>query len=131
MDQADRHVYLYAKGHYKQIDTIKDLQQIFAERNGLEAKYILPEAIARMLLSMTYSYIENKHQFLEFVLDLHPNEFWKCRLEYRDQYDFFKAVIGRCLSILMMTEVLNKDGKIIMNLGDPDPKILPLKEDKK
>jgi len=127
IDQADRHVYLYAKSHYRETDTIKDLQQIFAERNGMDPKYILPGDIARMLISMAYPLINTLWEFKEFVFDLDPNKYWKLS---RNKYTFFGAVIGRCLSILAMTEVI-KDEKVIMDLGKPDPTILPLKREGK
>jgi len=130
IDQADRHIYLYAKGHYKHTDTIKDLQQIFSARNGIDSEYIRTKDMARVLLSIVYPHIESKHQFIEFILALHPNEFWKCWLESPKQHDFFEAVIGKCMSILAMTTVFDiESGKTIMNLGEPDPTILPLKRE--
>ena len=127
IDQADRHVYLYAKNHYQHTDTVKDLQQIFSVRNGIEAKYIRTGDMARMLLSMAYPHIESKHQFMEFILDLHPDQYWKCWLESPKQHDFFKAVIGKCMAILAMTTVFDAETRtVIMDLGKADPNILPL-----
>lgn len=131
MDQADRHVYLYAKNHYQHTDVIEDMKQIFSVRNGISPEYIRTGDMARMLLSMAYPHIETKHQFMEFVLDLHPDEYWKCWLESSKQHDFFEAVVGKCLSILAMTTVFDTESrKVIIELGKADPDILPLRREK-
>ena len=128
IDQADRHVYLYAKGHYKCTNKIKDLQRIFSVRNGIGPEFISAANIANMLLSMAYPYIESKHQWEDFIFSLRPSNRWKYWIESPNEYDFEEAVIGKCLSILAMTTVFDTESKkIIMDLGEPDSSILPLK----
>jgi len=123
MKNADSHVYLYAKGHYEKNDLIKDLKKIFSERNGIDPGYISIRDITHMLLSMTWPHVNDTYHFTDFILDLDPSCYWKLS---NDDYTFGHAVILKCLSILRMTTVKDKDNKTLIELDDPDPDILPL-----
>ena len=122
MKNADSHIYLYAKGHYQRGNLIEDLKKIFGERSAIDPEYYSVEDILHVLLGIVCPRIESSYYFREFILDLLPINYW--RLD-RGEYDFEHAVIYKCLSVLRMTQV--KEGsKILIELDDPDPDILPL-----
>ncbi len=122
MKNADSHIYLYAKGHYEKDDLIEDMKKIIGERCGIEAEHVTVGNILHVLLSIAYLYVIDLYHFRDFILDLHPVNYWKLD---RTNYDFEHAVIHKCLSILAMTQVKEGD-EVLIELDDPDPNILPL-----
>lgn len=123
MKNTDSHIYLYAKGHYKEGDLIEDLQKVFGERNAIDPECVSAEGIMQMLLTMTQPHVNDSYHFRDFVVDLHPSNHWK--FSSKSTYIFEHAVIRKCLSVLAMTRVLDGD-KVLIELDDPDPGILPL-----
>lgn len=124
MKNYDSHVYLYAKGWYKEYDLIHDLKVIYGLRNGIDPEYISINNIMDCLLRLTFKHIMNsEYHLLEFIADISPNAF-KRRFFKEVVYDFNVAVIEKCLSILSNTKVSD----IPEGLDDPDPSVLPLQE---
>ena len=122
MKNADSHIYLYAKGHYQKGDLVEDLKRILGERSGIESEHITAADITHMLLKIVSPCIKTPYHFKEFVLDLHPLNYWRLS---RGTYSFEQAVIRKCLSILRGMQV--KDGdEMLIELDDPNPGILPL-----
>jgi len=124
MDQADRHIYLYAKGHYQKSDMVEDMKVLLCERSG--SKHITTEDIIIVLSSLVYPYIENQYRFRHFLADLDPESYWKWQCDISDQYTFQKALISKCLAVLSMVKVM-EGKKVIMDLGNPDSGVLPIK----
>jgi len=122
-DQADRHIFLYAKGHYAHSDVITDLKILIGRRNALEPKYVSVNDIMTVLLEITLPHV-NKSQMKNFIMDLAPGR--KFLFYNGDKYSFNESVIHQCLCVLALTKVCDH-GNILMDLGDPDPSILPLK----
>ncbi len=128
MKNANSHLYLYAKNHYKVTDTIEDLQKIVGERQMLEPNLVTISDITKVLLHIVIPYMAKNnpdHKFMDFIDAISPNNFW----QYRNtkEYDFSMAIINKCLSIMSLTRV-RSDDKILLELDKPDPNILPLKE---
>lgn len=122
MDKSHRHIFLYAKRHYKQEDQTEDLKIILGHRSNIDPEYISLADIISILIKLVWDYINSESQFIEFVLDVHLNNLWKFDHEY-SEYDFDRALINKCLSVLSFQKI--KD--IPFDLGEPDPSILPLK----
>lgn len=140
------HIYLYAKGHYNDTNVIEDLKIIMAERCGQyslryqEGRCDLRDVIS-VLVNLTYSYIR-RHDYLfqEFVSDVSPDNSWKVGYRTKQmktmfiekdhdtfpEYDYWTAVIYKCLSILRhttVTEILEVDGRPI---GEADYELFPM-----
>ena len=128
MNKADRHIYLYAKGHYQKGDLIEDLKRIVGERSSVLPEYITIQDIIVVLVSITYSVMTVKNQLkdsiIDFILSLDPSAFWQ--LSSLSDYDFRTALILKCLSIIKWTDVV-KGEVILMDLGNADPSLLPLR----
>lgn len=131
-----RHYYLYAKLHYEKSDNlIEDLKKIQAATFGYDIEYVNVADIMHSLLTLVYKHYfagvpeddsihPNEMWFIEFVNDIQPERDWLFRQVHK-KWTFETAVCAKCLSMLMMTKVRDGD-KIILNLGEADPKILPL-----
>jgi len=121
----DRHIYLYAKGHYKREDTIEDMRKLVGVRCGIDSECISIADIRSILIGLVWSHITTDYQFEEFIEDLHPSNVWKhsYKAQIEKDYTFDRVFISKCLSVLRFQKV--KD--IPFNLGKADLNILPLK----
>lgn len=119
MTKYDRHIFLYAKGHYKRNDLIKDMKKIIEKRNGIDVEYITCNDIIDNLSNIAWNYINTEYQFLGFINDINPvnNSIFTST-----PYNFEESIISKCLSILKFQKVVD----IPFELGKPDPDILPL-----
>lgn len=106
-----RHLYLYAKGHYKETDMIDDLKKIVSKIAILYPEHVLEKDIKYWLLKEVYKYIKTEDDFTNFV---NGDTFMPI---YKDD------IIAKSLSILRFKKITDID----MELGKTDPKILPLK----
>lgn len=117
-----RHFYLYAKGRYEQGDTMKDLKKIASNYCGLER--IRTEEIPVFLNSEVYPEVaKNENTFSDFWRGCAPSTY-----KGMDDEGYYVRVIRKMLSILNLTKVREGD-TILINLGEPDPDILPLRKE--
>jgi hypothetical protein len=116
------HIYLYAKGWYKQSNVIDDLKKILGNRSGIEPKYITQKDILAVLLELSFQHIiksgNPEHSFYTFATYILPEDAWKAGVKPGDST--IVALVKSCLSILCLTEVNGLD------LGKPDETLLPL-----
>lgn len=127
------HYYLYAKGHYETL-TIDgtlwgDLKRIHEEYCGLDDQYINHSDILNILLIEVEKQMKHASYptFVDFISGISPENTWKYWNYEKDfKYDFHFAVVVKCLSILRWVTVLDRDHNPILNLGEPDPLLLPL-----
>ena len=122
-DRADRHIWLYAKGHYKITDTVEDLKKLMGERSNIDPEYITSGDIISVLLSVVYPLISSEEKTKDFIIGLHPENYFKA--SNSGDYTFQDAFFKKCLSVIRYVTV-RKDGEWIIDLGEPDPELLPL-----
>lgn len=133
----DRHFYLYAKGHYKKTNIIDDLVTIYSKIYGGD---LIDETeklkyISGILVNLVKHHMfKYDNTFFEFIAEISPensyrtgyyhklNKFLLEKNENLEEYNFDKAVIYKCNSILLLTKVID----IPFELGEPDENILPL-----
>jgi len=126
---SNRHFYLYAKGHYKETDTIKDLSIILGEYCFQDLEYIRVSDILDKLLRLAYrEFIKNSNEFkfMEFMKDILPQNNWKFMNDKAQNLE--ETMIHKCLSVLRFAIVTDKDKNVILNLGEADSSILPLSD---
>jgi len=104
-----RHLYLYAKGHYDISDKIDDLKIIVGVISWVYPEFVTKEDIQIWLLKEVYNYLHTEDDFIRFLSD---NMLYK------------RDLIDKCLSVLRFKDISDID----MELGKPDPNILPLNE---
>lgn len=126
----DLDVYLYAKGWYKKTDILSDLKRIYSLRNGIDPEYIqIPDIICCMtglvFKHLSSNAISGKHNFYEFVMELGPDCAWKTK-RYYGEYDYYKQVISKYLSILSLTSI--EDVPELEGFK-PSEEVLPFKEE--
>lgn len=135
MKNCDSHIYLYAKGWYERTDPIEDLKVLYGKRSGIDAEYISISDICFCLITLVSKHaFKTKHQIHEFISDIAPDNVWRVwKFDTNGkggwfgegiEYDYWKAVISKCLSILCMVEI--KD--IENGLDEPDYSLLPMSE---
>ncbi len=117
-----RHIILYAKGHYKKRKSqISDLKVLLSDCSGIPLRYVTSNDVLFVLVGLTYPAIKDSGNsdaaFMRFCTNI---------LEERSD-DVRTRIIRSCLRILHLMKV-KKDGLLVINLGKPDPEILPLKE---
>ena len=120
------HFYLYAKHWYKRTDIIDDLKIICGKYCGIDVEFISASNIISILLNVVYLHINRLQDFANFVEDISPAECWKFGGPIDQKlYDYDRAVINKCLSILALT-IVRENGKTLIELDEPDETLLPL-----
>lgn len=136
---GDRHFYLYAKGHYKKTNIFDDLVTIYSKVYGMdltnETEKVKLTYVSGILVNLVKHHMfKYDNAFFEFIAEISPensyrvgyyhklNKFLLQKNENVEEYDFDKAVIHKCRSILSLTKVTD----IPFELGEPDENILPL-----
>lgn len=121
MKNSDSHVFLYAKGHYKETDVKEDLEKIYCKRCGL------PRLSAGNIIQCLVNLIEKYPKYFrlfDFLNDIRPENTWMVGYHWKrnkKEYNYEKAIMYKCLSILSMLEISE-----IGELDEADPNILPL-----
>jgi len=127
------HLLLYAKDHYEKGDVIEDVKTILAERCGLQsAKHVSDENMWHMVNHAFLKYcFTDVERFMRELFKPMPDE---------DGYNVFQFFTDNCplrravrlaLLYLARVKVLNEDGARILELGRPDPNVLPLRNKEK
>jgi hypothetical protein len=119
----ERHFYLYAKNHYKTGDIIEDHKIILGKYCAIEPKHIRELDIIRILSVAAFRHIKER-EFYEFIEEIDPNHWWY-KMKPDMKYNFYEKVITRLSVIIGATRVFDKNGDMIMNLGEADYTILP------
>lgn len=115
------HIYLYAKNWYKRSKKpFKDLQKIYAVRNGIEAKDISRGDILNSVACLAYQHIKSEHCFREFIARL----FIKYPYSYTKQSSDKRCLLA-LLAIICNIQVKDEYGNILVPLDKPDYTILP------
>lgn len=128
MMNSYRHFYLYAKHWYKRQDVVEDLKLLIKNRSGCDPKDLNIGDIYQNLNGLVWQAISRsgnpEHFFNEFIMDTtFPENRWKYTGEPHESHEI--VILKKFLSILSLTKKSDIDGE----LGEPDPKILPLSEE--
>ena len=145
-----RHFYFHAKKWYTRTDPLQDLFKVHASYCGIEPKDCELRYTASILLDivteyMTYNDFDTKtacNIFQKIISDAHPGVCWKVGYIYLEpgkpgsvmdqhktspeKYDYWLAVCMSCLSYIRF----RPGNKIPGDLGEPDPKVLPITDEK-
>jgi len=118
LQHHEKQVILYTKGWFERTsDVIEDLKVIYAKYFGSEPQYYSDMDIYRLLVKLVFKTTE-PHRIEEFMIDM-MNRWHRCDL--RKAIELLHGV----LSGLM---VLDKNGNIILDLGESDYNILSPKK---
>ena len=115
-------LYLYAKGHYQRNNLIKDLQAIIGDMCAIKPEYVDTWGIITILCSAVQPHLVNadlSRTLLSLLRRASPGGAWKTG---QDGGSYEVRVMGALLTILQLAKVRGLD------LGEPDPNILELKE---
>lgn len=127
------HIILYAKNWYKITDVINDLKIIIGKVFLLDPEHIDINSIATCLLQIVVEQIINIpikndsdkdnvfRKITDLIWSLHPKNRWWVGGSEEDSFEM--GIIRKCLSVIKLTSIKNLD-----SVGNPDPNILPLRE---
>jgi hypothetical protein len=108
-DNADRHIYLYAKGWYETTDPIDDLKTILAKRSNLKKEWVSLSDIQGKLIDIVFDVFEkeglNRSWFRSFVVDCSKED-----------------IVTACIAVIQNS----RTRAFGVDLGDPDPNVLPI-----
>jgi len=121
---GDSHIYLYAKRWYKQSNNpFNDLRKIYSVRNGIEEQYITDINIIENISCLVFKHLK-ENNFRELMLRI----FRKKSFLYYSRITSMRRVLLELLSILSIVQVYETKTKTtLINLAQPDEKILPLR----
>ena len=106
MNNADRHIYLYAKGWYERNNKLEDMKIIIGERSGLLPEWVSKLDIETVLIHLTWKHIQKGGEYLFSSFVAH------CIND---------NIVIACLSILAIQNIAD----IGFDLGQPDYNLLP------
>ena len=125
MEAEHRHIYFYAKGHYKRTDCMDDLRKILSQWSGVALEYYSDDMIYHVVTNMAYLHVtKNPQRFVTFLQKVHDNLLALIGEENnKENYTkhMIKATVQSILSMLLVLNVKEINGE----LGDPDYTILP------
>ena len=124
MKNYDSHIYLYAKNWYKKTNVIEDLKILYGKRNGLEPEHISTNNILDCLFNLAAKHLKGPRDMSAFISDISPDNYWKISRFGDEPWDYWKAVISKCLSVLSLIRV----DEIENGLDEPDFTLLPKSE---
>jgi hypothetical protein len=143
---CNRHIYLYAKGHYKRNNILDDLRILTGERCGAynprtKTMYYIVELsdILSVLGGIVGEWITDSRKFNEFVADMSPENSWRIGYETKSsrylhshntkqecpEYNYWDAFAYACMKVLRflsMSDIEAKEGLI----GAPDYDLFPM-----
>jgi len=132
MFNRTKHIYLYAKYHYKRTnDPVADVQTIIKNCGGQEFSRLdvikIVFHIALKHLTDDTSDGSSDSKFESFILNVDPDGTWKVGYyhnkyhsgEFKDRvYDYWEAVFYASLSVIYMTNIADAERLSDFNFGD-------------
>ena len=127
-DIADyNHLILYAKGWYQKGDVIKDVKVILGKRCMIDP--VSDEDMWAMIVGALTKYA-NPREMERYLTELfHPRPDEKTGTVWFTDTCPLERAVKQVLTILGQLMVFTDARTVILNLGKPDPKILPLSPD--
>ena len=122
LNHLDRHFILYSKNHYKRIDDpLIDLGNIVNSACALPEGYT-PEYKAYELLSETFTKVASPWMMQDFFKRLFMKIGTLQVVESNYKYAS-ELMLGHLQSLRV-----NEGGRVLFDIGSPDPKVWPVKE---
>lgn len=115
------HLLLYAKSWYKRSDdVVEDIRKIMAHRAGMETKFVSDGTLWGLMIHAFLKYVEPR-DIERLMEDLFKGP--GCGF---DPVCPLSRAVESMLGKLSIVLVKKDDGTVLLNLGEPDPAVLPL-----
>jgi len=135
-----RHFYLYAKGWYKRTNTFDDLRKLVSEFSGISIEHIRKNDVLVVLGNVMkevmamqnitgQQLIESLHSQLyhrQLLLDIGMTKDIVTAESESSVHFAAEFIVDTYLSIISTCSIVSTDRKTRLDLGMPDPMILPL-----
>lgn len=135
-NNPDSDLLLYAKHHYERNSLWDDLAKILSKRNYIEVYYLSKRLIFENIIHITMKYVNMDGQRMaDILIDIQPQNWWKWSdkqvvFPSVEEYDFYEAIVKKCLNILSVTKVY-ENGKELIHIDEPDSELLPISKTSK
>jgi hypothetical protein len=117
-----RHFYLYAKNRYQRSGSLmEDVRRLVAEYVGSDPQSLTDGDVLRVFWEVVYPEIDKLPYRREKLLEI------MARLLGNLQLVSVADLIALMLPILTTVRI-KEGGRVLLDLGEPDPTILPLRE---
>ena len=124
--QPFRHLYLYAKGRYvTSDDVLDDLYTLLSNETMIDVEDMGIGDVFAILAQVCYPHLTN-YNFGKLIFGI--NELTAEYIMSKGTTSVKDRTIESMLSIVRQVPVLDDKKNAIMNLGEADPNILPLKD---
>ena len=119
------HLLLYAKSWYVRSDNeFEDVRKIMAHRAGMEPKFISDGTLWGLMIHAFLMYAEPR-DIERFMQDMFKGSL--CGFDPSCSLD---RAVGIVVGMLSVVKCKEKDGIVLLNLGEPDPAVLPLTQER-
>jgi len=122
------HLILYAKGYYKRGDVLEDVKKILGHRCAIDAEHLSNMDVWGNCVHAFIKYCNTEHDVGELLVALFkplPNEPGHGVFDFWSDSSNIHRAIHAILVPLMRLKVF-ENGQQILELGKPNPTILPL-----
>lgn len=116
-----RHIWLYAKEHYKRGFMMEDLKILIGHHAALEPKRVSENDILSVMCEIVYPYFTSGN--VEYKLQTLLKDLILTSQGTKRPLDV-GCVVARLLSVIQLVKT-RRGGKEIINLGEPDFNLLP------
>jgi hypothetical protein len=123
-----RHFLLYAKGHYIHNDLWDDLVTLVANYTMVEKELITKFDVMIVMVEILKEYI-SKDKIANILLKL-DNASLECYFKDMCEKPYHIRLVTFILDALRFVQVRDELGEILVELGEPDPKILSINENR-
>ncbi len=125
-----RHIWLYAKDWYmKDDDPWKDLRKIVSKEVAMQEEAVTEGNVFDVVIDVALIAIQQSGNVDHTLRSIFSSLF--SRNKYHREDPFHEPedyVLLELLSVIRLAKIIDDDGKVLINLGEPDPDILPLSE---
>lgn len=118
-----RHIWLYAKGHYKRGDLMKDLKVLIGHHAALMPEHVSDEDILIVLCENAIPYLTT-----EGNVDYRMRKFFEDLIfatHHENRPLTVADIAQKLLSVLSIVRVMDDEGRAVINLGEADYELLP------
>lgn len=122
-----RHFYLYAKGFYERSgNLLSDLKKICQAFSWTPATSISDSDLVIVLGEEVFKSFHNHYDFVSFLNEASPTSVRNAICNPGEEISYTERIVRQMLISLRTTKIRDNDGTLLINLGEPDPEILPV-----
>ena len=127
---AFRHVWLYAKDWYvKDEDLWKDLRKIVSREVAMQEENVTDGNIIDVVIGVALFALKQSGNVDHTLRCVFSSLFSGIKHHMEDSFhEPEEYILLELLSVIRLAKTTDDDGEVLINIGEPDPDLLPLSE---